>query len=179
MKIKLYIPLLLGSFLLSTTAYSQEIPSAVEPGALDRKYTEEPQFKLPGAIDLPKASQKAALPEGSEEIKLTPSKITVQGNTVYSSSDLSQYFNNVIGKEITLSKIFKIADEITDHYQKNGYLLSFAVVPAQRIAKTSEVTITVVEGFIDKVSFEGSKNLRSSLLEKWKKKITSQKLACQ
>lgn len=110
----------------------------------------------------PKSSTEISVPQGTgekispemEAVKLTLSKVTVQDSSVYGDDDFRSLYQGRIGKEISLADVYRLAAEITVRYRKDGYVLSRAVVPAQRI-KDGEVLITIVEGYIDEITIEG------------------------
>lgn len=164
-------------FLLASasSAFSQDIPSTVAPGSMERYRQEHREITPPREIDIPQTQMDNTPPSDAANIKLTPSNVIIEGNTVYSKEKLKSYYNNIIGKEVSLSAIFDVATKITDLYQNDGYFLSFALVPAQRIKESGEVKITIVEGFIDKVSFNNLKTHRKSLFNKLKSRVEAER----
>lgn len=58
------------------------------------------------------------------------------------------------GKAVSMADVNEFADAITRLYAKNGYMLSFAVVPQQDV-QDGVITVRIVEGFIDQVAWIG------------------------
>ncbi len=88
------------------------------------------------------------------DIQFTLNSLTVQGATAFSGEALKSEYAPYVGKNITLKTLSDIANHITVRYRNAGYILSRAVVPPQRIAG-GNVTIQVVEGYINTVEFSG------------------------
>ena len=86
-------------------------------------------------------------------IRLELDGIAVDGATVYGAADLAAMTHDYVGRPIALADLFTLADRITARYRADGYVLSRAVVPEQRIGKTAR--IAVVEGFVSSVHVDG------------------------
>jgi len=80
--------------------------------------------------------------------------VNIEGATVFSSAELAQSFEPYLASRVGQAELDKIAADITDRYRRAGYLLSYAVLPAQSVA-SGIVNIRVVEGFIADVHVEG------------------------
>ena len=129
------------------------IPSTAEPGRIEKRFEQKAQPKSVLEPIIPK-TEGAAPPEQADKIKFGLSGITVIGSTVYQEADFLPLYEQYLDQEISLTTVYKIAEAITAKYGNDGYVLSRAVVPPQRI-KTGIVQIRIVEGFIDKVIIEG------------------------
>src|SRR5258706_1747781 len=110
-------------------------------------------------------------PDSAGSIPLQLESVTLVGMTVYSAGELEAYWKDRIGKPGTLGDLFAIATAITTRYRNDGYVLSRAVVPAQEI-EGGRVTIRIIEGYVDKVVFEGDDD-RPGLLRGYGEAITS------
>ncbi|MGH7223553.1 MAG: ShlB/FhaC/HecB family hemolysin secretion/activation protein, partial [Gemmataceae bacterium] len=84
---------------------------------------------------------------------MTLKTIRISGATVYSQADFAPLIRPYLNRQITLVDLYRLADEITAKYRKDGYILSRALVPAQRINKVAR--IDVVEGYVSEVHFQG------------------------
>ena len=80
--------------------------------------------------------------------------VVVEGSTIYSNEDLAGVYRELLGREVTLAQVFKVADTITARYRNDGYILSRAILPPQTISDGA-VRIRIVEGYIDDVRIEG------------------------
>ena len=63
-------------------------------------------------------------------------------------------YQDLIGHEISLLDLYKLRDTITAKYRRDGYVLSLALIPAQRIT-SGIVHLALVEGYVGSVHFEG------------------------
>lgn len=93
-------------------------------------------------------------PPGAEAIKTTVVSISVEGATVYSPEELAEYSKDLIGKDVPLSAIFEVARQISQRYHEDGYILSEALVPEQRVSD-GHFQIRVVEGYVAQVIVQG------------------------
>lgn len=96
-------------------------------------------------------------PADAVKIKVTLREIKIDGATVFSDADFKALTAPLIGREIPLSDVFKLADQITARYRQGDYILSRAVVPAQKL-ENGVLHIRIVEGYIASVAFDGPKN---------------------
>lgn len=104
------------------------------------------------------------------ELSLVLKSVTVEGSTVYADEDLAHLYEEWLGQEITLAKVFDIVDAITAKYRNDGYVLSRAVLPPQTITD-GEVRIRIVEGYINDVRIEGETGRDPSLLHAYIAKL--------
>lgn len=153
------------SFYSQANAQSVDIPSLLEQ---PRKSIEEKQsIPQSGKITMPAEQQAESLveiPEGAENIKFDLSEIELAGATIYQKGELQKLYADKIGKNIALSEIFKIADEIKTKYRTDGYILVQVIVPEQDIKK-GKVKLNIVEGRIKNVVLNGDTTSRR-LVEK-------------
>ncbi|MDE2167210.1 MAG: ShlB/FhaC/HecB family hemolysin secretion/activation protein [Alphaproteobacteria bacterium] len=113
-----------------------------EPGP-----TPQFQFSIP-------APRRSPVPRAVDVLTFKVRDIKINGATVYSKAELRPLIEPVIGKTVHLSDIIGIADAIEAKYRANGYVLTRAYVPPQRVSN-GVFQIDVVEGYIDAVSVEG------------------------
>lgn len=152
----------------------QDIPS-VQPGALKRNLEEQP--RLPDREDkgfVSPAPPKVSAPQGSDKITFKLMGVVVEGSTVFSVQKLSELYKDMLGKQTTLAQVYDISAKITNLYQAEGYLLSFAVVPEQKVS-SGYIKIQVVEGYIEDIVFGGDTKHMEAMIKHWKDTITSQK----
>ena len=86
---------------------------------------------------------------------LTPTRFQVEGVKSIPFNDVAQRFTPLVGKDITIAELIKVADGVTQLYQARGYALSFAFVPAQTF-ENGVVRVTVVEGYVSTVKVTGN-----------------------
>jgi len=86
-------------------------------------------------------------------------KIQVKGNTLIDDAILAPVLETGDGMEVTLGILHLIAQEITNLYAMNGYILTRAYVPEQEI-ENGIVTIQVVEGKLGKIEVSGNEKFK-------------------
>ena len=136
-------------------AQSDQRPGSIErtiPGQL-RETQAAPTISAPS-----RTASSASVVTG----RFTLGAVNVEGATVFSQAELSPLFEPFLATEVDESTLSAIAARITDRYRKGGYLLSYAVVPAQDI-RAGIVRIVVVEGLVDSIRIEGAGENRSTL----------------
>ena len=133
-------------------AAAQQIPGPVEPGRPEAPAPPLPKkpVQLDWTVILPGG---ADVPSGLAAEKIDFADLKLTGVTVYEHADLLDLFAQYQGQVITFGEIYGIARAIQARYQGDGYLLSFAYVPPQRV-KDGIYTIAVVEGFVDRIIVE-------------------------
>lgn len=109
-------------------------------------------------------------PEKANKIRFQLNEIKLIGNTVFGDLELSQFYQEHLGQEITLGTLYKISKAIATHYRNNGYVLSRAMPPAQRV-ENGVVAIEIIEGFIATVELEGTIEGNRELIESYAQKI--------
>jgi len=134
-------------------AAAQVIPPSVQPGQTQQQFKAGPS---PAPVQPPisvQAPPPNVPPRGAENVKMTLENIEVSGAYVYSPADLAPLIKPYLNRQITLVDLYRLADEITAKYRRDGYILSRALVPAQRIGKVAQ--LDVVEGYVSEVHFQG------------------------
>jgi len=114
----------------------------------------DPDSGLIDPTTLPKILK--TVPKQDCRVKIPVKTIIFLGNTKFSSSFLEKYVKtkisetkNIKNNELSLCNLHTLAADITTLYHNKGYLLSFAVIPAQQI-KNGVIKIRIVEGKIGK-----------------------------
>ena len=150
--------------------WAQQFPtSTIDPGRIYKKFEKIPTPKSSFDTVIPEFKDPPPLLE-LEEVKFVLNGITVEGATVYKDNDFLPYYKINLGKENSLATIYQIAADLTAKYRNEGYLLSKAIVPAQRI-RDGVVRIDVVEGFVDAVEIEGNVKKSHKRLQAFGEKI--------
>jgi hemolysin activation/secretion protein len=138
---------------VSYSATAQVIPPSAQPGRERERFTQPPVPRAqPGGppVSLP----STVAPPGAEKIKLVIRSVQVVGSTIYSAAQLEPLYADLLGRETTLATVYEIARRITAKYGADGYVLSRAIVPPQKLnPKGVHVRIQVIEGWINKVEW--------------------------
>lgn len=131
-----------------------QLPPTDAPSRIEQEFQtpappqSQPDLRVPSRPEL-------TPPPGAEAQQFRLVSLEIQGVTVYSTEELQALYRDFLGKAITLSQLYEIANRITQRYRQDGYVLSRAVVPAQSI-QNGVAQLQVIEGFIDQVNFEGA-----------------------
>ena len=99
--------------------------------------------------------------EGGPEILVN--KIDVRGDKKISYEKILDVILKYEGKKMTLADLYRIANEITKLYEKEGFVTSYAYLPEQEVS-TGNIKINVVEGKVGKVKVRGNKYFKDELL---------------
>ena len=134
--------------------WAQQIPTPAQPERLEQKFEKPPVPKSTLEPVTPEFKEPP-VPSKMEEIKFVLKDIVIEGSTVYERDDFLPIYKEDLDQEITLARIYKIAAALTAKYRNEGYLLTKALVPGQRI-RDGVVKIEVKEGFVDGIQIEGA-----------------------
>lgn len=149
----------LGLFLICSSA-----PATLSAQALPLDKIPDPlrvEESLRSAPDPVAASPDAAISipkkvdADKQQLRFIFRGLQIEGALALSESDLRSFWDHEPNSEIAVADVFLYAERISKFYAERGFALSFAVVPQQEI-KDGIVTIRVIEGFIDNVSYTGT-----------------------
>ena len=133
-----------------------QIPGSAEPGRIEKQF-DKPTVPKSTLEPMVPEMEKPLPPEQAEKVKFTLTKLIIEGSSVYKDADFHPFYENYLRKEISLKTIYDIGEAITAKYGEDGYSLSRAAVPAQRI-KNGVIRISIIEGFINNIIIEGDLN---------------------
>lgn len=135
-------------------ALAQSLPPQADPGRVQERIVPPPV--APGSdqgVEIPAVTAEPA-PAGAEQIRFILSELVLSGNSALGAEVLGPLYQPYIGQEVSLATLYEIAAAITNAYRTRGFILSQALVPAQRIVE-GRVAIVIVEGRIDRVNVQG------------------------
>lgn len=112
----------------------------------DKDFT--PTNKSEPGIEIQQEAPKPRRADNGSAVKVSAFHIT--GNTVLTEAELQSRIASSIGRELTMSDLGGVADEISRYYRSKGYFVARAYLPAQEI-KDGVVEIAVLEGRIGNV----------------------------
>ncbi len=143
------------TLLVSLSSYATNIPISLNPQQLEKKL--KPEIE-PGNIEKSVITQQQqfdpTLPIDFYQKTILIKRINLDGNTIFLDQTFAKYYNHLLGKEISLATLYEIAEKITNHYRKEGYVLASAFIPAQEL-RNGLIKIKIVEGYISKINLEG------------------------
>jgi hemolysin activation/secretion protein len=112
-----------------------------------------PVPEQPPPIIVPETAPTRA-PAGAERVRFILRQVDVEGATVFGPNTLRSFYEDRLGREISLDEVYAIADAVQSRYRDEGYFLARTIVPAQEI-KDGRVRLVVLEGYISDVQVEG------------------------
>ena len=145
----------------------------VAPGRIEKQFEEETEAKSTFEPIIPEGDEVVP-PSEADAIRFVLSGVLVEGATVYDEVEFLPIYESMLGEEVSLGDMYRLAGRISAKYRGDGFILSRAVVPAQRI-RDGLVRIQAVEGFINEVIIEGDTSRRESLLEAYAAKIVAER----
>jgi len=161
--------------LLSSTALAitpGTVPGMARPENVERKYRIENE--RPAVTGKPVISNEDnGIKQFDSKLQFTLRSIAFEGNTRFSADELKSIYADKIGKKISLQELNKIVSEVTAFYRNQGFILSRAVLPPQKIDK-GDVKIRIVEGFVSKVEIVGDVS-SDSVIHSYADKIRASK----
>ncbi len=146
------------------------LPPSLDPNRLEQRFDRPVTPQSLPEIEMP-APEKAPPPKDAERVKLTLTELQISGNSVYDADALSPLWRELLNRPVTLADLYAVRDAITGKYRNDGYVLSQAIVPAQRI-RNGVVRLEVVEGYVNAVVIQGDTTDRLGLLRRMGDKIT-------
>jgi hemolysin activation/secretion protein len=138
--------------LISFAAMAQIIPPSDQPGRERERFIEPqaPRAQPGPSVSLP----NVVAPAGAATMSVVIRDIRIDGSTIYSPKDLLPLYQDLIGQTVTVQAVYDLARAITGKYGNDGYVLSRAIVPVQRLdPKAAVVRIEIIEGYVDKVEW--------------------------
>ena len=140
------------------SAFAQQPPSS---GGLIQQIPPVPTSQRPLPDIRIEHGGKPAAPL-ADSVRIRVDSLEITGQTVYSSAELLALTGFIPGSELSLAELRAMAAKITLHYNRNGYIVAEAYLPAQDV-KAGAVTIAVVEGRYGKVILRNTSNLSDGL----------------
>lgn len=139
------------AYMVNTNA-QVNIPGSAQPGLLEEQIQRPERDEAPEAGALPEMPRQPMI-EGAEDIMFVLKSVELQNSSVYSAEDIMPLYEELVGQEISLARVYDLANEITKKYRNDGYILTQVVVPEQDI-DDGQVVLVAVEGFIDQINIE-------------------------
>src|SRR5690606_8656299 len=87
-----------------------------------------------------------------------------EGNTAVEDAVLQRITERFLDLQLTLAELDKAAANITAYYRSRGYTVARAFIPARRI-EDGQVTIQIIEGSLERVTFQGQNWYREAVLQ--------------
>jgi hemolysin activation/secretion protein len=105
----------------------------------------------------------------------TLQKLQFTGNSALSKDELEAAYGNLLGTDVCLSDMQRLAGDLTKNYREQGYMLTSSYLPPQEI-RNGVVRIHTRELCLSRVAFDGDERLAgSTLLTDVSKKLLNSK----
>jgi len=160
----------IGVFILLKTGplFAQappNIPSAADEA--ERMSREDPfeSLKPKPEVEIEEEEKEVGPPPAEDEKKFFVSEIKVTGNTVVSAAEIKELTKRYENRDLSLSDLMRLANNITALYASKGYVTSEAYVPPQRIIDGT-ATIEIIEGEYGDFYIDGAEYSRTSIIAK-------------
>lgn len=157
---------------IPAVANAVTVPATARPETVQRMQKIEPRPALSTKPLITVEEQETKELKGDIEFKL--SAVEFEDGKQLDKTSLLQFYQSKLGKKVTLAELNKIAADITTYYRNNGFILSRAIVPPQRI-NNGVVKIRIIEGFVSDVLLKGDVGDNDSVLYKYAEKIKQSK----
>lgn len=132
-----------------------------------------PAANAPRVLEAP-VRPTVNLPEGAT---VAVSEFRITGAVSYPSAQLAELVKPWQGKRLDLNGLNEAAGALTRFYQSNGHLLTYAYVPAQRVAD-GVIELAVLEGRLEGVQIVTAQDvrLRDDVIQAYTDSIATQRV---
>lgn len=161
---------------MTSLAYAQITPQGRDqtykqaaPGRFEERFKKQ-EFPRSQVVPVKPDSLKPAFPAEMRKVNFLLQRMVIKGSTIYGKRKFSRLFRKYLHRRVNLEQVYIIAQEITNMYRTDGYILSKAVVPPQKIEE-GVVQIDVIEGFVDRVAIQGQVRGPRKLLNEYRKSL--------
>lgn len=125
------------------------------------------------ALQLPAPAPPEAAPL-MMSTKVAVRRIRIEGGSVYPLEELAGGFKPMIGRDATLGELIEVTRALTQRYQQDGYLLSYAFLPPQDF-NDGLVRVVLVEGYVRDYQLQGELGRVSAYLQELVDKIRQER----
>lgn len=152
-------------FVLSNSVMAL-VPNA---GSLNRELEQrqiQPEAKPSGELfnQAAKSSYTAQYKQGLK-FPLTRVQILDRNNQEVVTDELAHILKNYVGKEVSLSDLSNLANEISEFYRNNNYLVAKAILPPQEIEQ-GMVKILLLKGNVGEIRLQNHSALSNKFVSR-------------
>jgi hemolysin activation/secretion protein len=159
---------------MASLSYAQITPQGRDqtykqaaPDRFEERFKKQ-EFPQSQVVPVQPDSLKPTFPAEMRKVNFLLQRMIIKGSTIYGKRQFSRLFRKYLHRRVDLTQIYSIAQAITNMYRNDGYILSKAVVPPQKI-EGGVVQIDVIEGFVDRVAIQGQVRGPRKLLNVYRK----------
>ena len=124
------------------------------PGQIERQFGAPPPLPRDEGLTVPLTPGQQP-PADADTVRFTLKQVELTGNTVFPAAALAATYQPLVGREVSLADVFRLADELTVQFRNEGYVLSRVIVPPQNI-RDGAVQLRVVEGYVAQARIDGT-----------------------
>lgn len=136
------------------SALAQEIPSTFDPIGIDQELKPPRPSDPPDSIQVPDIPDAVA-PPGVEEQSFVLQDLVEQGVKIYPPEEIEAFYQDLLGKKVSLAQLYDIANVITDRHRTDGYFLSRAIMP-EKVIENGTITLEVIENPALTIEMQGT-----------------------
>jgi hemolysin activation/secretion protein len=152
--------LTIAVFAISQNTLAQQ---PIGAGGEIQQIPQAPTFEKP-VPDLPLEQRSAPVRPTAPGPSFLVSSLHITGETHFSEAELIAATDFKPGAQLSLGDLRLMAAKVTDYYNRSGFFVAQAYLPAQDI-KDGAVTIAVIEGQYGKIDLRNQSNLSNGVLE--------------
>jgi len=89
--------------------------------------------------------------------------IYFEGNTVYSTGELSALIDTKVGQLLNFKKMQEDIEKVNNLYKKNGYMLA-RVIDVETDKETRSLSFKIIEGVVESISLDGNDNTQDYVI---------------
>lgn len=134
---------------LNSNETERNLPSPNLP--VDAYRAPPAQTQLPDQQQVQQPSQQQLLLMSS---RVTVRNVQIEGGSIYPLEELAEVYQGMVGRPTSLDELIRATRGITQRYQADGYLLSYAFLPPQRF-ENGLVRVVLVEGYVKEYELRG------------------------
>lgn len=149
---------------LNSNEVERNLPAPNLP--IDAYRPQLPVLRLP-----PPAVLSQALPTNT---RIKVHKVRFEGGSLYALSDLRDNYKELINRDVTLAELTEATARLTQRYQQDDYVLSYAYLPPQDFAD-GRVQVVLVEGYIRDVELHGDVGPAANYLKQLASKLKAER----
>ena len=150
---------------------AQTPPAQVNPGQV--------QHRIPTPVETPRPPAPLAIPSTAPTapqgvVNFVLTGVEIEGATRFDAASFAPLYERFLARKIGISEIEEILRRITAKYRESGYFLSHAIAEPQSL-QNGILRITVIEGWIQRVSFPDTSESESDPLHYYLLAVVTQR----
>ncbi|AKJ41142.1 ShlB/FhaC/HecB family hemolysin secretion/activation protein [Pragia fontium] len=160
------------------SAWANVLPTLIDPNNPARVAQQVPkpvpQRSTTIQTSMPSFTSEASLSGLTLETLIEVNHLQFIGGTRYSNDVLAAPFVDMIGKKVPLKQLMAATQLITEQYHQDGYILSYAYIPAKNFQQGT-LSVVLVEGYVANSRVQSDNTAIAKKLGKLARKIMEEK----